>query len=287
MRSFSSTGAGACRSAPARPDTSADSPLFRLQLWRNALPPTLRWLHTVNIATYLIYVVLAMLALFGAAAPAEFVRRFLTLPASPAAALTVPWTALTYGVVNAFPGFFGLISFAFGFYWLNWMGRDYEETYGSHSLLAVYVLGILGGALFGLAVGALLPLPRAFYFGLWTPVTAVLCAVATLQPDRQVGLFLLGAVSMKWIAIGFVVLSLVFSGDLTVLGAALAGFLFGRAQAAGRDPGAWAAPLFRERRSRRKKEPRPSPVSAMKSVGRRRQREAPPAGLRDVDAILD
>ena len=37
-------------------------------------------------------------------------------PADPAVALTRPWTVLTYGFVNAYGGFLGLISFAFGFY---------------------------------------------------------------------------------------------------------------------------------------------------------------------------
>ena len=174
---------------------AADSPLFRFQLWRAALPPALRLLLTVNLVTYLSYVVLALLAAFGV--PAIVVVEWLTLPASPEAALRVPWTPLTYGFVNAFGGFFGLISFVFGFYWLQWMGRDYEESYGAHRLFGLYVLGALGGAAVGLALGAVLPMPRAFYFGLWTPVTAVLCAVATLHPDRQIGLFLLGVVPMK------------------------------------------------------------------------------------------
>ncbi len=266
---------------------AADSPLFRFQMWRAALPPALRLLLTVNLVTYLAYVVLALLAAFGV--PAIVVVEWLTLPADPEAALRVPWTPLTYGFVNAFGGFFGLISFVFGFYWLQWMGRDYEESYGPHRLFGLYVLGALGGAAVGLALGAVLPMPRAFYFGLWTPVTAILCAVATLHPDRQIGLFLLGVISMKWIAVGFVVLSLAFSADLTVLGAALAGVLFGRAQRAGRDPAFWAAPLFgvRRRRSAPKAAPvRKSPFGRPRAGGGGRQRAAPSAPL-DVDAILD
>ena len=266
---------------------AADSPLFRFQMWRAALPPALRLLLTVNLVTYLAYVVLALLAAFGV--PAIAVVDWLMLPASPEAALRVPWTPLTYGFVNAFGGFFGLISFVFGFYWLQWMGRDYEESYGPHRLFGLYVLGALGGAAVGLALGAVLPMPRAFYFGLWTPVTAVLCAVATLHPNRQIGLFLLGVVPMKWIAVGFVVLSLAFSADLTVLGAALAGVLFGRAQRAGRDPAFWAAPFFgaRRRRSASKAAPvRKSPFGRSETSGGGRPRSVPSASL-DVDAILD
>lgn len=268
---------------------AADSPLFRFQMWRAALPPALRLLLTVNLVTYVAYVVLALLAAFGV--PALVVVDFLTLPANPEAALRLPWTPLTYGFVNAFGGFFGLISFVFGFYWLQWMGRDYEESYGPHRLFGLYVLGALGGAVVGLALGAVLPMPRAVYFGLWTPVTAILCAVATLHPNRQIGLFLLGVVPMKWIAVGFVVLSLAFSADLTVLGAALTGVLFARAQRAGRDPAFWAAPLFGARRRRaapqkaatvRKSPFGRSSTSATSGAGRRTSSGAP-----DVDAILD
>ena len=267
---------------------AADSPLFRFQLWRTALPPALRLLHTVNLASYLLFVVLGMASFFGGP-PIESVLRWLWLPATPAGIAAAPWTPLTYAFTNAYLGFFGLISFAFGFYWLNWIGRDYEETYGSHRLFAVYVAGALGGALLAVALGALLPTaPLRPYFGLWTPVTAVLCALATLHPDRQVGLFLLGVVSFKWIAIGFVVLSLAFSGDLTVLGAALAGYAFARVQRSGRDPGAWAAPLFGQRRPKK---------AATATAGRRpfarssgssgTDRRPAASGPLDVDAILD
>lgn len=263
----------------------ADSPLFRFQLWRAALPPALRLLLTVNLATYLGYVVLAFLGAFGV--PALTVVDWLVLPASWETALTRPWTPLTYGITNAFGGFFGLISFAFGLYWLNWMGRDYEEAYGPHRLFGLYVLGALGGAVVGLALGAVLPLPRPFFFGLWTPITAILCAVAVLHPNRGIGLFLLGVVPMKWIAIGFVVLSLAFSADLTVLGAALAGVLVGRAQQAGRDPMAWAAPLFGARRRKvRKTKSTPVKTAGRSTSGSSRRSSSSGAPL-NVDQILD
>ncbi len=270
---------------------AADSPLFRFQLWRAGLPPALRLLLTVNLATYLAYVVLALLAAFGV--PAVVVVEWLALPASPELALSRPWTPLTYGFVNAFGGFFGLISFVFGFYWLQWMGRDYEESYGAHRLFGLYVLGALGGAVVALALGAAGLAPRGAYFGLWTPVTAVLCAVGTLHPNRGIGLFLLGVVPMKWIAVGFVVLSFVFSQDMTVLGAALAGFVFARAQQAGRDPAAWAAPFFGARRTRSASAPsrnpfkRSAPVEATSGRSAKRGASGAAGSALTVDQILD
>ncbi len=261
-----------------------NSPLFRFQLWRAGLPPALRLLLTVNLATYLAFLLAVVLAMFGVRLM-EAVD-WLKLSSSPAVVLTRPWTPLTYGFVNAFGGFLGLISFVFGFYWLNWIGRDLEETYGGGFLFGTYLLGALGGAALALILALLLPtVPFRPYFGVWTPTTAVLCALATLQPDRQIGLFLLGVIPMRWVAIGFVFLSLVFSGDLTVVGASLAGYGLAKAYRSGRDLTAWAGPLFAARRRR------PSPAAPRRSpFARSAPATTPPsrsAGLRDVDAILD
>lgn len=274
------------------------SPLFRFQLWRAGLPPALRLLLTVNLASYAAVVLFALLGLFGV--PALAVLDWLVMPAAPLGVLARPWTPLTYGFINLYPGFFGLISFVFGFLWLSWMGRDYEESYGAHRLFGTYVLGALGGAVVALGIGALLgavspgsPLLGRSYFGLWTPVTAVLCAYATFHPRREIGLFLIGLVPMKWVAVGFVVLSLAFSADLTVLGAALTGVLVARAAGRDRDLTAWARPLFERRpRTRKASKPaaakrtpfaRPAPVP---SGGRRASSSSRPA-TPSVDQILD
>jgi len=270
---------------------SADSPLFRFTMWRAALPPALRLLLTVNLVTYVAFVVVSLVGAFGAPGIGQLLVDGLTLPSDPAAALRVPWTVLTYGFANFFGGFFGLISFAFGVYWLQWMGRDFEESYGAHRLFGLYMLAGLGGAVVGLLLGAVLPSPRGFFFGLWTPITGVLCAVATLHPTRQIGLLFLGMVPMKWIAVGFVVLSLAFSADVTVLGAALAGVLFAKAQQAGRDPAAWAEPLFATRTRTRSQAPkarapfgRPAATRSERSASPRTEAASAPL---DVDAILD
>ncbi len=262
-----------------------NSPITRFTLWRAMLPPALRILLTVNIATYLLYVAMSI---FGAG---DFLR-VLALPLAPAQILRQPWTVLTYGVTNLYPGFFGLISFAFGAYWLNWLGREYEQDQGSAGLLGLYVFGTLGGALGAAALGAFAsgPVEAGWFgtwFGVWGPALAVLCATAALYPDRQIGLFLLGVISLKWIAVAFVVLELAFSKDPTHLGAALFGVIYARAAQRGVDLGAWAGPLFGARRQR------PARVAAS-VLSRRpsaaREDGAPSRGRsagHDVDAILD
>ncbi len=265
-----------------------NSPITRFQLWRELLPPALRILLTVNIATYLLYVLMSIVGV------GEYLR-VLALPLAPGEMLVRPWTLLTYGVTNVYPGFFGLISFGFGAYWLNWLGRDFEQEQGSAGLMGLYVFATLGGAALAAVLGAFVRADApgvgtwlGTWFGIWAPALGVLCAAATLHPNRQVGLFLLGVISFKWIAIAFVVLELAFSKDPTHLGAALFGVLYVRAGQRGWDLGAWARPLFGERASRRAPAPRASvfsrtPPDADAEPAPRRRR----GGLTSVDAILD
>ena len=105
-----------------------------------------------------------------------------------------------------------------------------------------------------------------------------------MHPERPIGLFLIGVVAMKWIAIGIVVLELAFSKDPSHLGAALAGAMFGVAEKRGVRLGAWANVFFRDRAPRRG-----SARSA--SVERPSRRSAAPRRapkpVMDVDAVLD
>ena len=275
-----------------------NSPSARFQLWRASLPPALRLLLTINLASFAVSAVLAILAAFGAGALYAFAIDVLALPGDPAAALFRPWTPFTYGFFDPIAGgIWGLISFAFAMYWLNWLGRDFEEGLGGYRLFGLYLGAALFGAAVALALGAVMQTPpvRPFYAGAWGPVTAVLVAVATLYPNRSIGLFLLGVISLKWIAVAFVVLSL-FAPDASLLGAALFGFLFAKAHQRDVDLAAWARPLF-ERRPKAKPASRrsaPAPSPAVRSVGKtvsvrkgassRRSSDTPPP---TVDSVLD
>ena len=78
-----------------------NSPLSRFTLWRAMLPPALRVLLTVNVATYVAFVVLSI---GGAGA----LMQLFALPGRPDAFAAQPWSGLTWGVANQYGGFFGL-----------------------------------------------------------------------------------------------------------------------------------------------------------------------------------
>ena len=219
------------------------SPLSRFQLWRAMLPPGLRALLTVNVATYVVFVVLSIVRQ-GA------LLQWLALPGSLPALARQPWSVLTWGVTNLEPGLLGLIFFGFGLAWLSLLGRDIEGEGGPHRLVGLYVFGTLGGSALAVAAAALLPagVGGGLYAGIWGPLLALLCYTAVLHPDRPIGLFLVGLVALKWIAIVLVVLELAFSQDPSHLGAALAGALFAVAEKRNLDLAGWARPLFRSGR---------------------------------------
>ena len=296
---------------------NTDSPLFRFRIWYAALPRVLRALMTIQVGVFVAVLLLsisqaALLALFG----------WFGLTPDLGVLLRRPWQPFTYTFLNPVGGFFGLISFLFAMFWLYWLGRNYEEFYGSHRLFGLYAMTALAGALVaillyplllnGAEAGLAIPTGTAPFFpfvGLWGPVIGLLCAVAALDPRREMGLFLLGNIQLKWIAIGFVVLDVLLTRDVTHLGAAAMGWGFGTAQRGGTDLAAWALPLFRSRSASRSAPPRaPRRENAARTVGRfegwlaRRDETAgrsPEAGteepspkgargsLQDVDRILD
>lgn len=220
------------------------SPVYRFKVWRASLPQALRLLLTINMVVYAAWVILRFVGPVR-----EFVLAYLALHPVLPDVLVMPWQLVTYGFLNLGASIWGLIGFIFAMLWLYWMGRDYEEFYGAHRLFGLYILCTLLGALFAIAffslfggsseVGAYISLG-----GAWPAAIGVLCCVATLNPNRGLGLLFLGVVPLKWIAIGFVAIDVLFGFDPTHLGGAAMGALFGLAQKQHVDFAAWARPFF-------------------------------------------
>ena len=222
-----------------------ESPLDRFRRWYRLLPPALRFLMTVNTVLFVAWFFIAL-----SRPLATFVIEYFALTPALPTPLFRPWQFLTYSFLHLEGGFWGLISFAFNMLWLYWMGRDYEETFGSHRLFGLYILSAVAGGLAAVLIGALLPAERLFpVVGAMAPVFGVLCCVATLYPNKGIGMLLIGVIPLKWLAVGFLVLSVLFSlghpaDVLTYLGAAGMGVLFARAQQRGTDLAAWAQAFF-------------------------------------------
>jgi len=101
----------------------------RFRRWYRMLPPAMRVLLTVNTVLYVAWLIVRGI---GGRAAAGFVIEYLTLIPAVPEALFRPWQLLTYAFLHVQPGLWGFIAFGFNMLWLYWLGREYEEFYGSH-----------------------------------------------------------------------------------------------------------------------------------------------------------
>ena len=154
-----------------------------------------------------------------------------------------PWTLITHMFVHT-----GIWHLAMNMLLLFWMGRMFAAQFGSRRLLSTYIVGGLAGfALYFLATNAFPGLRYGTWaYGASAAVMAIFVAVATNEPDRPITLFMLGAVPLKYLAIGYVMLDYFAlsngenaGGNLAHLGGALFGFLMVREGRKGRDLVLW------------------------------------------------
>lgn len=221
----------------------------------------MRVLLTINVVFYLCWAIL--LAHIGVVE--RFLLEFATLRPAPLDFIFRPWTILSYNFVHLGLGLGGLIHIGFNMLLLYWLGRDHEEMYGSPHLLALYLLGGIGGGLLMILFTGLFPnsiFAANYVYGASASVFAVMTAVATFYPDKRIGLLLLGPVKVSWLIGGLLLLDLItLAGSNTAVpahwGGVLAGFGFARAEQHGYDLSSWAAIFLGGTARRRAAPPKP------------------------------
>lgn len=173
-----------------------------------------------------------------------FVRIF-TLPADPLGLIYRPWTLFTYFFSHE-----GLFHIFFNMLIFYYFGRLVEEYLGSRRLIGLYVVGGLAGGFLYMLLYNILPvyqgaLPNAELIGASASVMAVVVGAATLMPNYQFHLLLLGPVKIKYIAAFWVVVSFFgfaqqnAGGDIAHIGGSLMGYIFIIQLKKGRDLGKW------------------------------------------------
>ncbi len=198
-----------------------------------------------SVLTRLIYINIGVFLFF------RFVQLFMVLSGNPSGSIktiisfvAVPsvfeilvvrfWTPFTYMFVQF--DFFHLI---FNILYLYWFGRIFMDIIGAGSLLKVYVLGGLTGALVYYMGVNLVP---AFYpstgyaemIGASGSVMAILLAVAVYRPNYSLNLLFIGNVRLKYIALVAFIIDLISipglnntGGHLAHLGGSAFGLLYG------------------------------------------------------------
>ncbi len=183
--------------------------IHRIQMWFRAQPPALRTILVANIAIYLLYQLV-----FAYIDPvANFIHEHLALNTDLPGILFEPWQLITYSFLHTGPGWNGLFHVLFNMWLLVIVGREFEFSYGSHRFIAVYLFSVLAGGLLCVILHALFPNASIFSGGVVGAsggVYGVLMAVATFQPQKTIGLLLLGSVRLLHLILGLLFLDILF-----------------------------------------------------------------------------
>lgn len=162
----------------------------------------------INIGLFVLLRLTAIVGIFGGSPELiNTVLDYVQLPSSPALLLTRPWTLLTYMFAQ-----YDLMHILFNMLWFYWFGTLFMMTATPRQLLALYLLGGLGGGALFIAAYCGLPLfvgHAGMLIGSSASVIAIVTATAILMPDFRMNLLFIGAVSLKWIAIVTIFLVLI------------------------------------------------------------------------------
>jgi membrane associated rhomboid family serine protease len=162
----------------------------------------------------------------------EELYSFCLLPASITGLLSHPWTLISYMFFHD-----GLLHLALNMLWLHWIGQLFSTYLGNKRVWRVYLGGgLLGAILFVLAYNTfpyLIPSSAvAIAEGSSAGVLAIAVAAATLLPNYEIELLLVGWVRLKIIVMFVVLFDLISipynntGGHLAHIGGALFGFVF-------------------------------------------------------------
>ncbi|MFW5755562.1 MAG: rhomboid family intramembrane serine protease [Tangfeifania sp.] len=153
-----------------------------------------------------------------------------------------PWTPVTYMFLHE-----SFLHILFNILGLYWFGKLFLYHFEGQKLLSVYLLGGLAGALLYVVVFNVSPTfesVRGLMLGASASVFAILVAVAAYDPNREIHLFFIGRFPLKYIAIFYVVLSVISistdnpGGNLAHVGGAAWGWFYIFQLRRGRDWGA-------------------------------------------------
>ncbi len=159
----------------------------------------------------------------------------ISIPAELSQFIWEPWTLFTFSFVH-----FDLLHLVFNMFMLYWFGRLVAEFMGNQKLLALYILGGVGGGLLYLLLYNTVPFFMNLsdkvgpgMIGASASIYAIIVGIATLLPDHQIYLLFFGPVKLKWVAAVTVFLSYISmagyanqGGNVAHVGGALLGYVF-------------------------------------------------------------
>lgn len=192
----------------------------------------------INIAVFLILRIIGILCYFGGFDQMSILS-FVELPSSFAMLAKTPWTIITYMFAH-----YDVMHILFNMLVLYWFGRLFLEFFTPKQFCSLYIIGGIGGGLLYMLAYSTLPslaYSSGWLIGASASVMAVVIAIAVKAPDYNMNLLFFGPVSLRWIAIFYVIIDFLsingdnMGGHIAHLGGALMGFIFTMMIARGTD----------------------------------------------------
>jgi membrane associated rhomboid family serine protease len=248
----------------------------------------------INVGVFLVLLVVDLMTwITGTEALFSIIYRQFSMPSAFTEFLSRPWTLITYMFAHSMRDIFHIL---FNMLVLYWFGRLFVEYLGGDKLIALYVLGGLAGGVAYLTLYNFNPgfFGKAEMVGASGAIYAVVIATAVFMPNYTFYLLFFGPVRIKYIALFYVIISLLYvrqgvnmGGNIAHLGGALMGLIYIKQLQAGVNWGrwitetlSWVKSLFKPRQT----------VKVTYRKERARYTPQEPSGSipqEEIDAILD
>ncbi len=194
----------------------------------------------INIGVFLLMKIVGVF--FYLAGQPYLLVDWLSLPSNTTELISKPWTPVTYMFLHT-----GFIHLLFNILGLYWFGKLFLYHLEGDKLLGVYLLGGLAGAALYVISYNVFPIfenDNSILLGASASVFAVLTAGAFYDPDREIMLPLIGTFKLKYVAVFYILLSVIGisstnpGGNIAHLGGAFWGWFYIFQLRKGKDMGA-------------------------------------------------
>ncbi len=187
----------------------------------------------VNVAVFIVFGVLnSLLGLFNSNGIIQIVLDWLVLPASFTRYIYQPWSLITYTFLHE-----GFLHILFNMLWFYWIGQLFQQYLGNPKTYQAYFMGAIAGGLVYMISYHVFPylIPSLEFStarGASAGVLSVVFATATLLPEYELSLFLIGSVRLKYIALVTLLLDLISipydnpGGHIAHIGGAAFGYFY-------------------------------------------------------------
>lgn len=185
----------------------------------------LTWLIAINCVAFVVVCAVSAVGRF-ASADVSWLYNWFFLSSSGWHLLTHPWQILTYAFIHG-----NFIHFIINILLLAMAGKLFKEFFSIRDLVGLYLLAALIGG-FGFVIACEIMHVYGMLSGCSAPVMALIVAPAVYAPDYEIYLTLIGRVKLKWIALVYVVITLLnmfslnWAGQFAHVGGIVTGAVF-------------------------------------------------------------